>query len=112
MPKPLLAAFIVFFVVAGGLFGFSIGAGKAQPRWHTSPATISVEAKKASFTTDGWTYGIEESVAWFDEDGTFHQSGWPACLTDRTTNATFLAPVRTIDVDGTAIRPVLAVDCR
>lgn len=112
MPKPLLAAFAVLLLLIGGFFGFGVGAGKAQPRWYTSPAHVSVEAKKASFQTDGWTYGFEESVAWFDGEGTFHESGWPECLTDRTTSATFLAPVRTIDVDGTGIRPVLAVDCR
>jgi hypothetical protein len=112
MPKPLLAAFAVFLLAIGLVLGFGLGAGKAAPRWQQTPANASSEGKVASFEGGSWTYGVRGSVAWIDESGTFHEGGWPDCLTERTTNARILVTPRTVDVGDTGIRPVLAVDCR
>ncbi|RJS45506.1 hypothetical protein [Nocardioides cavernaquae] len=112
MPKPLLAAFAVFLLAIGLVLGFGLGSSKAAPRWQQTPAHASAETKVASFQGSSWTYGVRGSVAWIGEDGTFHEDGWPPCLNERTTSAHILITPRTVDVDGTGIRPVLAVDCR
>jgi hypothetical protein len=112
MPKPLLAAFAVFILAIGLVLGFGLGSSKAAPRWQQTPANASPEGKVASFEGGSWTYGFRESVAWISEDGTFHESGWPVCLTEHTTSARILTTPRTVDIDGTGVRPVLAVDCR
>jgi len=110
MPKPLLAAFAVFLLAIGLVLGFGVGSNKSQPRWYDTPATVSVEAKKASFDSDGYVFGIQGSVAWIDEAGELHDGGWPDCLNDHTTHARFLSTPRVVeDID---VRPVLAVDCR
>lgn len=112
MPKPLLAAFVVFLLAIGLALGFGLGAGKAAPRWQQTPANANAENKVASFQGASWTYGVRGSVAWIAEDGTFHEDGWPDCLNERTTNAFILVTPRTVEIGDTGIRPVLAVDCR
>lgn len=112
MPKPLIAAFVVFLLAIGAVFGFMVGGNKSQARWYQMPATVSVEEQKATFQGDGHTFSVSESVAWWDTDGTFHESGWPECLTERTTSVRFLSTPHPIDYDGMGIRPVLAVDCQ
>lgn len=112
MPKPLLAAFVVFLLLFGGVFGFMLGGNKSQPRWQQVPATVDAAAQTAEFQGSSFTYRISASVAWIDTSGEFQAAGWPVCLTDRTTSARLLVPGRSTDVEGTEIRPVFAVDCR
>lgn len=110
MPKPLLAVFAVFLLVIGAVFGFGIGAGKAQPRWYTGQATVSVADQKATFSADESEFTFTDSVPWYDEAGTLHDGGWPECLTDQTVRVVFMSTTRPLqDLDT---RPVLAVDCR
>jgi hypothetical protein len=40
-----------------------------------------VGADLATFEVGDTAYGFRSSVAWTDAAGTFHDSGWPACLT-------------------------------
>ena len=93
----------------GGLAGYGLGRNAAEPVWLTGSAHVSSVARQATFGVDGWYYGFTGSVAWYDRQGSFHESGWPDCLADQTTMARFQAASEPIDLVG---KPVLAVDCR
>ncbi|TCJ21917.1 hypothetical protein [Nocardioides jejuensis] len=110
MPKPLLAAFAVFLLLFGAVFGFMVGANKSEAQWKQTQASVS--GQTASFEGPTWTAKIATSVPWFDADGTFHAGGWPACLTEHSTNGFIYVAPHGIDVDGHTVRPVYAVDCR
>jgi hypothetical protein len=69
----------------------------------------------ASIEVDGSSYGVSESVAWYDQAGILHDRGWPDCLGAAAPDT---APVvrfaiTNIDLpDGTSQDQVVYVDCQ
>ena len=39
-----------------------------------------VGADQATFEAAGTYFGMDASVAWTDDTGTYHDGGWPSCL--------------------------------
>src|SRR5215218_5354548 len=64
--------------------------------------------RQLSVDVEGWTYGASGSIpSWVDSAGTWHDSGWPDCLTGRagsTQTIRFIAP--SVDADGHGFRPI------
>lgn len=108
MWKSILSAAVLAGAVSATA-GYQLGDDSGRPEWLTGTAYVSPTAHKASFKVDGRYYGVHESVAWFDHEGSFHEGGWPACLTGATTTARFQALSEPVAPIGW---PVIAVDCR
>ena len=73
------------FVVAVGVVAFGVGlvlGGTGILGVH--PAMLVgdgyVGDHVATLSSGGTAYGLRASVAWTDEGGSFHDSGWPSCL--------------------------------
>lgn len=103
---PALAVGLLLVAVA-----FGIGAGRSRVEELTGRAHIGSHV--ASIESDGWFYGVNDSVAWIDASGSFHEDGWPACL--RPAGTTRMVRFGAVDVtipDSVGFRPVVWVDCR
>lgn len=65
---------------------------------------------------DGWTYGIPLDVAWTDADGSFHQTGRPACLPIDSGPSGMVGPITfasvNVVVGSSSWRQVVWVSCR
>lgn len=98
---------IVVVAAAIGYFAATRQAGVVERNGIASPAAGAISAEAG-----GWTYNIPLDVPWTDLQGSFHDSGRPACLGPDAGNV----PVRfySVDVlaDGTMWRQVVWVDCR
>ena len=67
----------------------------------------------ASIESDGWFYGVNDSVAWIDASGSFHEDGWPECFRPAGTTTTVrFAAVHVTIPESVGFRPVVWVDCR
>jgi len=92
--------------------GYLLGSHRTTVTNEVS-GSAQVGDRVATITTDGYSYGIDQSVPWIDAGGSLHESGWPSCLPASST---------TLDVkfgwtlvtypDGTSGRQVAYVDCR
>jgi hypothetical protein len=95
--------------------GFALGAAWSSRHkgdtWHTGTARTGI--RQISIEHDGWTYGASESVgSWIDAHGTWHDSGWPACLrVPPGQQVTVRFQAREVTVNGTTWRPIVAIDC-
>jgi hypothetical protein len=107
----LVAGLAIGLVIAFVAFG--IGASQSDAEVMTGRAHIG--HNMATIESGGWFYGVNESIAWMDADGSFHEDGWPACLqpdgTIRTVRFGAVPPVST--PDGSGFGPVVVwIDCR
>ena len=103
---------ILLALLAALVVGYLVGAHRTSVT-NVVSGTAQVGDRVATITTDGYSYGIDQSVAWIDAAGSFHADGWPACLPSSST---------TLDVrfgwtlvtypDGSSGRQVAYVDCR
>jgi hypothetical protein len=107
----LVAGLAIGLVIAFVAFG--IGASQSDAEVLTGRAHVG--HKMASIESDGWFYGVNESVAWRDAEGSSHEAGWPTCLqpegTIQTVRFAVVPPVTTSE--GSGIGPVVVwIDCR
>jgi hypothetical protein len=65
-------------LLLAGVVGSLIGSDRSDVMHLEGKAAVG--NGMASIESDGWFYGVSESVAWIDADGSFHEDGWPACL--------------------------------
>ena len=77
--RVVLAVALLLAVVIGGAAGYLI-------RDHRATATVLTGSfyagdHEASGRVDGWSYGLSDGVEWQDAQGSWHDSGWPDCLT-------------------------------
>jgi hypothetical protein len=97
----LLIAFVVF------------GIGSSRPDAEVLTGHAQTGYHMASIESGGSYYGVNESVAWIDASGSFHEDGWPACLRPMGTTRTVRFGAAHVTIpDGVGFRPVLWVDCR
>jgi hypothetical protein len=111
----LVAGLAIGLVIAFVAFG--IGASQSDAEVMTGRAHIG--HNMASIESGGWFYGVNESIAWIDADGSSHEDGWPTCLqpegTTQTVRFAAVPPVTTpvTTPDGSGFGPVVVwVDCR
>jgi hypothetical protein len=71
-----------------------------------------VGADQATFESGDTFYGFTSSVAWTDETGSFHDSGWPACLTKLQEVSSVRFAAQTIWVGQIGTAQVVWVDCQ
>jgi hypothetical protein len=98
---------LVGALLLAGLAGFAIGTQRSDVTEHEGRAHVGDHM--ASIESDGWFYGVSDSVAWIDASGSFHEDGWPACLGRPGTRQ----GVRfgAVAVPSLGIRAVVYVDC-
>jgi hypothetical protein len=110
MTWPLGAVVLLAVVVAFGA-GYWTGGERAM---HLPIYTADgyVGADQASFQVGDVTYGFESSVAWTDQAGAEHDSGWPECLPklQEVKGVRFSAAVLWHETSG--IARVVWVDCQ
>jgi len=103
---------ILLALLGALVVGYLLGAHRTSVT-NVVSGTAQVGDGVATITTDGYSYGIRQSVPWIDATGSLHESGWPSCLASSST---------TLDVrfgwtlvtypDGSSGRQVAYVDCR
>jgi hypothetical protein len=98
---------LVGALLLAGLAGFLIGSERSDVMDLVGRAHVGDHM--ASIESDGWFYGLSDSVAWIDASGSFHEDGWPECLGSAGTrpNVRFGA----VAVPSVGIRAVVYVDC-
>jgi hypothetical protein len=97
----LLIAFVAFAI------------GSSRPVVEEMTGSAHIGSRMASIESDGWFYGVSESVAWIDASGSLHDDGWPACLRPvGTTRTVRFGAVPVTIPDGAGFRAVVWVDCR
>ncbi|HEY8439337.1 MAG TPA: hypothetical protein VIK65_12065 [Candidatus Limnocylindrales bacterium] len=101
----VVAATIGF--VAGGAAGAAGVFGLHVP---TSVGAGYVGEKVATLEADGTSYGVRDSVAWRDTSGSYHESGWPSCLSPGDVNGVRFSGA-TIWTGDSGSATVLFVDC-
>ncbi len=95
----------------GTTFGIGYAVGEDAHATRVLTGSAYAGDRVATWTVDGWAYGIRDSVAWTDRDGVRHESGWPDCLAlGRTTTIRFAETAAS--ADGWTTRVVTWVDCR
>ncbi len=104
-----VAAVLLAAVAAAA--GFAAGEHHSRQRVLTGSAYVG--EKVATVKVGGWAYGIDQTVPWVDARGTFHDSGWPSCLSPvgATVRVRF-AEVPVSGAVGISWRQVVWVDCR
>jgi len=101
-------------IAAGALTGAFI-AGSHYPAVTVVSGEAHVGDGVATAFVDGWAYGIPMDVAWLGTDGSWRQSGTPACMawtgTPRDVSIKF-GWVPITSPDDTGWRQVVWVSCR
>jgi hypothetical protein len=110
-----IAAIAAVTLLVVGFVGYSAGESNRGSRLTVLTGNAYVGDHEASMKVDGWAYGVTGSVAWMDAGGSFHESGWPACLAPigSTGRVRFgEVPVAGPDSGGIGLRAVVWIDCR
>jgi hypothetical protein len=67
----------------------------------------------ASINSGDSYYGVRDSVAWFDASGSFHEDGWPDCLTHGSeVGVQFGVVPVTAPESALTFNDVIYIDCR
>lgn len=107
---------------------FLVGRASAQhATWHTVTLDLAGVAadeqtgsRIVSLTDGNWTYSVEDTVAWIDDIGAYHDSGWPSCLeprhpgsSDRSHEKVTIRFASVVaDTEYVKWSPVVLVDCK
>ena len=113
----LIAVALLIVIAAAIGYGFGVavgaeGAGIGEMKIYRNVAATVGDDQMSAMVDDGTYYGFDSDVSWTDTSGSFHASGWPACLARRSQlHVTFAgALIRT--PAGVGIQRILWVDCR
>jgi hypothetical protein len=102
-------------MAAGALTAGAFVAGSHDPAVTVLSGNARAGEGVATAVVDGWAYGIPMDVAWVGSDGSWRQSGTPACLawtgTPRDVGIQF-GWVPITSPDGNGWRQVVWVSCR
>jgi hypothetical protein len=108
-----LGLLIAISAVIGYGVGVVVGGG---PRMSEVKAFRDVPAysgdKQVSATVDGITYGVSGDVPWVDATGSWHEGGWPACVTPVSSIRLTFGGALIFGPTGTGNYRILWVDCR
>jgi hypothetical protein len=106
--RPWFIAVVALVAIAVWI-GHEAGASRSAVRWHTgnaysTPGQIEVSA-------GGWSYDIPLDLQWEDNNGSFHESGRPACLPPTFSVSRVRFAEIDVKVEGTKLRQVVFVSC-
>jgi hypothetical protein len=91
--------------------GFAFGSRRSDVATMTGTAMVGNHV--ASIKSGDTYYGVRDSVAWFDTSGSFHEDGWPDCLTSGSqVNVQFGVVPVTAPESGLTFNDVTYIDCR
>jgi len=102
-------------VAAGALTTGAFVVGSHNPAVTVVSGDARVGDGVATAFVDGWAYGIPMDVAWLGTDGSWRQSGTPACMTWTGTPRDVSIKFGWVPVtspDGNGWRQVVWVSCR
>jgi hypothetical protein len=98
-------------LLLAGLVGFLIGSDRSDVMHLEGRAAVG--NRIASIESGGSYYGVSESVAWIDADGSFHPDGWPACLGRDSNPIVRFGAIPKAPLPGWgAYTAVVYIDCR
>jgi len=105
----VLAAVVITLTVFGA--GYAVGDNRAtHPPVYTGDGYVG--ADQASFQVGDMWYGFRSSVAWTDQTGNWHDSGWPVCLPKLQTVSGVRFVGTTIWAGNIGQAQVIWVDCQ
>lgn len=92
--------------------GYLLGTNRSQTR--ELVGAWQVGDRVASVGVDGVWYGVRDSVAWIDAEGSMHEGGWPDCLgsVPATGRVVRFGAMDVTYPDGASGPAVVYVDCR
>jgi hypothetical protein len=102
-------------VAAGALTTGAFVVGSHNPAVTVVSGDARVGDGVATAFVDGWAYGIPMDVAWLGTDGSWRQSGTPACMTWTGTPRDVSIKFGWVPVtspDGNGWRQIVWVSCR
>ena len=104
-----LAALLVAFALFGAGY-LARGHDATHPTVFVGDGYVG--ADQASFQVGDTWFGFQSSVSWTDSSGSFHDSGWPACLPriQAVTGVRFEGA--TLWAGNTGFSSVVWVDCQ
>ena len=110
-----IAAVAALVVVIVGYAAYLAGERRGAEHLTVRTGRAFVGDRQATITVGGWNYAVNGSVAWLDSSGSFHESGWPACLgpigsTIKVRFGEIATPGP--EAGGISLRTVVWVDCR
>ena len=80
-PKQRTLTLVAGLLVIVAVFGSGYAAGQygaTHPKVSVGDGYVGADV--ATFTVGDTSYGFRSSVSWTDQAGSWHDSGWPACL--------------------------------
>lgn len=101
---------VVAVVALAAAAGYLTGQHRTREVVLTGRAAVGIH--EATIQVGGWYYGLRDTVAWIDANGTEHDDGWPACLQQGTRPLVRFAAIPVTLPDGSGLRDVVWVDCR
>lgn len=108
-----LALLIALAAFVGYGAGIIVGGG---PRMSETTVFRNVPAysgdAEVSASVGAITYGVSGAVPWVDRSGSFHGSGWPACVPPRSAVRITFGGAMIYGPTGTGDYRILWVDCR
>ncbi len=108
--RPTYLIWIIVALVAAAVIGFIVGSDRN--RFDNLTGTAIVGNHVASIRADDTYYGVRVSVAWFDTSGSFHEDGWPDCLTSGSeVNVGYGVVPVTAPESGLTFYDVTYIDC-
>jgi len=102
---------VLLALVGALLVGYLVGSHRTSVT-NLGTGSAQVGDRTATITSDGYSYGVTETVAWVDAAGSLHESGWPTCLPSGSTVTARFGWTLVTYPDGTSARQVAYVDCR
>jgi hypothetical protein len=111
--KRRITAVLVVLLIAVATFGvgYRMGGDSAtRPTVYTADGYVGADV--ATFQVGDTAYGFRSSVSWTDRAGSFHDSGWPACLPKFQAFKGMRFPATTLWAGTIGVSAVVWVDCR
>ncbi len=109
--RALGALVVVLLAVAAFGAGYRVGGDNAaHPPVYVADGYVG--ADQASFQVGDTSYAFASSVSWTDDAGSFHDSGWPACLAKLQAVSGVRFAAATTWVGAIGLAHVVWVDCQ
>jgi hypothetical protein len=100
----------IALIAAFGVGYFVAGVNGAHPPVYTGGGQVG--DSQASFQVGDTTYGFEDSVAWTDRSGSFHDGGWPDCLPKLQSVTGIRFAATTLWLGNVGVAKIVWVDCQ
>jgi hypothetical protein len=107
--RAVVLAFLLIGIAVGGVAGYAVAGLRSNVTVLTG--TFYAGDRVATAEVDGWDYGLNDGVRWLDSMNTWHEDGWPDCLSPIGTTHTVRFAWAPVDVLSVSWRQIVWVSC-